>query len=119
MSRPITTLRNKAKLGDQGFPRATLAFYGPDDKKATKAVLGIFLRDGDEGTIYRYFSEEKDVRFKIDVQEDVIARLREHEVRSLVMREEIFGCPHEEGIDYPEGEDCPKCSFWKGRDRYA
>ncbi len=40
-------------------------------------MLGIFLRDGDEGAIHRCFSEEKDVRFKIDVQEDVIARLRE------------------------------------------
>ena len=119
MSKPITNLRKKAKLGDQGFPRATLAFYGPDDKKATKAVLGIFLRDADEGTIHRYFSEDQDVRFKLDVQEDVLARLREHEVRTLIMREKIFGCPHEEGIDYPTGEDCPRCTFWAGRDRYA
>lgn len=119
MAKPITTLRSKAKLGDQGFPRATLAFYGPDDTKATKAVLGIFLREGAEGTIHRYFSEEKDVRFKIDVQEDVLARLREHGVRSLILREKIFGCPHEEGIDYPEGEDCPRCHFWKGRDRFV
>ena len=119
MSKPITNLRKKAKHGDQGFPRATLAFYGPDDTKATKAVVGIFLREGDEGTIHCYFSEEKDVRFKIDVQEDILARLREHGVRTLVMREKIFGCPHEEGIDYPEGEDCPRCPFWKGRDRYA
>ena len=119
MSKPITNLRKKAKLGDQGFPRASLAFYGPDDKTATKAVLGIFLHEGDEGTIHRYFSEEKDIRFKIDVQEDVLARLREHQVRSLIMREKIFGCPHEEGIDYPDGGDCSECPFWKGRDRYA
>jgi len=119
MSKPITSLRKKAKLGDQGFPRATLAFYGPDDKTATKAVLGIFLHDGDEGTIHRYFSEDKDVRFKIDVQEDVLARLREHQVRTLVMREKLLGCPHEEGVDYPEGEVCPKCPYWKDRDRFA
>lgn len=119
MSKPITILRKKAKLGDLGFPRATLAFYGPDDRKATKAVLGIFLREGDEVTIHRYFSEEKDIRFKIDIQEDVLARLREHEVRTLILREEIFGCPHEEGVDYPVGESCPRCLFWKGRDRFA
>jgi len=119
MSRPITNLRKKAKLGDQGFPRATLAFYGPDDKVATKAVVGIFLRETDEGTIHRYFSEDKDVRFKVDVQERILARLSEHGVRSLFMREKIFGCPHEEGIDYPEGEACPRCPFWKDRDRFA
>jgi len=86
---------------------------------ATKAVLGIFLNEQDEGTIHRYQNEEKDIRYRIEVQEDIIARLREHEVRTLVMREKIFGCPHEEGVDYPVGEDCPSCSYWKGRDRFA
>jgi hypothetical protein len=26
---------------------------------------------------------------------------------------------HEEGIDYPEGEACPRCPFWAGRDRWT
>jgi len=119
MSKPITNLRKKAKLGDQGHPKATLAFYGPDDRRATKAVLGIFLHEGAEGTIHRYFSEEHDVRFNVETQEDILARLREHQVQSLIMQEKIFGCPHEEGIDYPTGEHCPKCLFWKDRDRFA
>jgi len=117
--KPITTLRKKAKLGNQGFPQATLAFYGPDDKKATKGVLGVFLREGDQPTLHRYFSEDKDVRFKVDVQQSILARLHEHGVRSLFMREAIFGCPHEEGVDYPEGEPCPKYPFWNGRDRFS
>jgi hypothetical protein len=29
------------------------------------------------------------------------------------------GCPHEEGIDYPEGEPCPQCPFWTHRDRWT
>ena len=41
--KPITWLRKFAHRGDQGYPVATLAFYGPDDKKASKAVLGIIL----------------------------------------------------------------------------
>ena len=118
MARAITRLRKKAKDGNRGYPRATLAFYGPDDRKATKAVLGIFLKEGDEATIHRYFNEDRDVRYKFDVQEDVLARLSEHEVKSLIMVERIFGCPHEEGVDYPLGEDCPHCPFWKGRDRF-
>jgi hypothetical protein len=117
--KPITILRKKAKLGDQGYPIATLAFYGPDDKKATKAVLGIFLRQGEDATLYRYFSEDKDARFRVDFQEAILARMNEHAVRSLKMVEKIFGCPHEEGIDYPESEACPQCPFWKGRDRYT
>jgi hypothetical protein len=82
-------------------------------------VLSIFLTHGAEPTLYRFFEEAKDVRFRINVQEDILARIREHEVRSLVMKEEIFGCPHEEGIDYPLGEKCPKCSYWKDHDRFA
>jgi hypothetical protein len=31
----------------------------------------------------------------------------------------IIGCPHEEGIDYPEGSMCPKCPFWSSRDRWT
>ena len=30
---------------------------------------------------------------------------------------EGYGCQHEEGIDYPEGELCPDCPFWAGRER--
>lgn len=29
----------------------------------------------------------------------------------------IIGCPHQEGIDY-DGDTCPRCPFWKGRDRW-
>src|SRR6266446_223224 len=119
MAKPISTLRKRARQGDRGFPKATLAFYGPDDKRASKAVLGIFLRDGDDGIIHRYFSEGADARYKIDIQESILARLREHDVHSLIMMEKIFGCPHEEGIDYPEGASCPQCPFWKDRDRFA
>ena len=119
MSRPITQLRKRAKQGDLGFPRATLAFYGPDNSKGTKAVLGIFMYEDDEGLIHKYFSEEKDIRYQIKTQEDILARLREHEVKSLIMVEELLGCPHEEGIDYPEGQPCPKCRYWEGRDRFS
>ena len=119
MRKFITRLRKKTKAGNRGFPVATLALYGPDDKRATKAVLGIFLRDGDKGTIHRYFDEEKDLRFKLGLEEDVLIRLREHGVRSLMMVEKIFGRPHDEDVDYPKGGDCPRCPFWKSRDRYA
>jgi len=118
MAKPISILRKKARAGDKGHPLATLAFYGPDNKRASKAVLGIFLQEGDDEIIHRYFEDEKDVRFSVKTQEDILARMREHGVRTLVMREAIFGCPHEEGKDYPEGQSCLQCSYWKDRDRY-
>ena len=30
-----------------------------------------------------------------------------------------LGCPHEEGVDYPEGQICPQCPFWAHRDRWT
>jgi hypothetical protein len=119
MTKPITRLRKRAKQGDQGLPRPTLAFYGPDNTRARKAVLGIFLQDDGEAIIHRYFSDDADARYKLDIQESILAKLREHNVRSLIMMEEILGCPHEEGIDYPEGEPCAQCPFWRGGDRFT
>jgi hypothetical protein len=34
-----TALRNRAKKGFLGYPVATIAFYGPDDRRATKVAL--------------------------------------------------------------------------------
>lgn len=38
-------LRERAGSGFRGYPIATVAFYGPDDRYATKAVVGIVHRD--------------------------------------------------------------------------
>jgi hypothetical protein len=39
----------------------------------------------------------------------------QHGVNSVAMSEGNMGCPHEEGLDFPHGEDCPFCPFWKGK----
>jgi hypothetical protein len=35
------------------------------------------------------------------------------------LADRIIGCPHEEGVDYPEGQSCPRCPFWAHRDRWS
>jgi hypothetical protein len=40
-----------------------------------------------------------------------------HGVKQVAMTEGNMGCPHEEGEDFPQGEDCPFCPFWKGKQR--
>jgi hypothetical protein len=55
--KPITWLRNFVNRGDQGYPVATLAFYGPDDKKASKDVLGIFPSKDAEVQLHKWFRE--------------------------------------------------------------
>jgi hypothetical protein len=116
---PRNWLAKKAKAGNRGFPIGTVAFYGPDDRRASKVAVGVIVVEGAEPILRRWFSETGDVREDEAVGREMAMFLRSQGVHSIAMTDKIIGCPHEEGIDYPEGEDCPKCPFWKGRDRWA
>jgi hypothetical protein len=111
----------KFRPGFRGYPIATIAFYGRDDKLATKVVVSVFLRENNEPDfLERWFSKgDIDVREDLDIGEQILAFLKLHAPRSTVMTEGIIGCPHEEGVDYPEGASCPHCPFWAGRDRFT
>ena len=117
--KPITWLRKIVKNGNRGYPVATIAFYGPDDKKASKVVLGIFPSNGSTVQLHKWFRESPDVdlRYDIKLQDTLIEIIRREGVRSTAMLEEINGCPHEEGLDYPVGEVCLECPFWANRQR--
>src|SRR5215510_2005560 len=114
-----TALRNRAKKGFLGYPVATIAFYGPDDRRATKVALGIMFDEDDETRreMNRWFGAKADIRRDAAVFEAMFRLTQARGVRSVAMPEEILGCPHEEGIDYAEGESCPECPFWAGRKR--
>jgi hypothetical protein len=58
-----------------------------------------------------------DLRYDVKLQNAWIEIIRREGVRSVAMMEEINGCPHEEGVDYPLGEVCPACPFWAHRRR--
>jgi len=115
--KPITRLRKFKNRGDRHYPMASLAFYGPDDRKASKAVLGIQPNRDADIELHKWVrdSPEADLRYDVKLQNTWIEIIRREGVRSLAMMEEIFGCPHEEGIDYPVGEVCPECPFWADR----
>jgi hypothetical protein len=116
----IKALRKKAHRGFSGYPIATIAFYGPNDKLATKASVGIVLADDQEPTfLERWFSDGADLRQDHEVHEQILTFIRFHEAKSVVLAERIIGCPHQEGVDYPEGTTCPHCPFWANRDRWS
>lgn len=113
-------LAKRSRRGFRGFPAATVAFYGPDDARATKAVVTIVPSKEADPTFQETFSSgEGDLRGDSFVGERIVAFVERHEARSVFVAEEILGCPHEEGVDYPEGERCPACPFWTERDRWA
>ncbi len=111
----------KFRAGFRGYPIATIAFYGPDDKLATKVVVSVFLRESSEPDfLERWLSKgDTDVREDLDIGEQILAFLKPHAPRSTVVTDGIIGCPHEEGVDYAEGVSCPRCPFWAGRDRFT
>jgi hypothetical protein len=112
-------LGKKARKGFRGWPMATIAFYGPDLSRASKVVVSIFRFDGDdEREMRKWFSPSSDVRTDPAIAHEMIDFIERHEVKSVGMTDGIIGCPHEEDVDY-EGEWCPMCDFWKGRDRFT
>lgn len=97
----------------------TIAFYGPDNRHASKVAVGIVPDAGSEvAELERWFQNGLDVRTDPRIGKQVTEFLRARGVRAVTVAEGIIGCPHEEGVDYPSGEECPECPFWKGKDRF-
>ena len=119
-SRTKNPLLKRARKGFRGYPVATIALYGPDDQRATKVAVGIVTREGAEPDyMERWFVDNGDVRSDDEITRQIRAFLAKHEVLSVVAVDRIIGCPHEEGIDYPDGTACPQCPFWASRDRFT
>ena len=115
-----SALRKKSRRGFRGYPAATVAFYGPDDKVATKVAVGIVDEEGgDVTTLERWLTDGVDIRHDPDVEAGVLEFITRNAVKTVIITDGIIGCPHEETIDYPEGTSCPKCPYWAGRDRFT
>ena len=112
-------LSKKARKGDKGFPIATVAFYGADNRCASKVVCAIIKSDGAEVDPIKKWFTNIDIRKAENVLGEVLSFVKENLANSVVMVDQIIGCPHEEGIDYPEGKPCPDCLYWKNRDRFT
>jgi hypothetical protein len=56
-----------------------------------------------------------DVTTNPKVQREMAEFFEQHGVKSVAASSGNMGCPHEEGMDFPEGEDCPFCPFWAGK----
>jgi hypothetical protein len=110
-------LRKKSKKERRRYPIITVAYYGPDDQRASKVVVGVAKGEGVEAELHKWYSEFGDVRTDPAIQEEMRDLISASAPKQVVAVDRIWGCPHEEGIDYPEGEKCPLCPFWRNRDR--
>ncbi len=118
LDRSIKRLSTKARRGMRGYPMGIVACYGPDERRASKLVASVKNSQDAEPIQRKWFAETGDLRNDPAVAGAILAFFEEHGVLTVAMPDRIIGCPHEEGIDY-EGEYCPRCAFWIGRDRWT
>jgi hypothetical protein len=106
-------LARRAQNGFQGYPLGIIAFYGPDDQIATKAVIGIIKAAGKSPeNIKKWVFEDGDFRKDVPSIKELFRYIEAHHVVSVALTPGIYYCPHEPGIDFPDGGSCPRCSFW-------
>jgi len=108
-------MSKRKKQREKGrLPIVTVAYYGPDDRIATKVAVGLIKEWGKEpAELKRWWGQ--DVARDPVIQRQVADFIAAHRARSVVVTEGIIGCPHEEGIDFPSGQECPYCPFWRGK----
>ena len=115
----LKRLRKKARKGLRGWPIATIAFYGPDLSRATKVAVGIVPSEDAKVQELRDWKVNRgDIRADPAIAKEILDFIETHGTVSVAMTDQIIGCPHQVGIDY-EGEWCPVCEFWRGRDRFT
>jgi len=109
--KPMKKPGNKLRIK---YPLAAVTPYGPDDKTVTKLTVGIIpnAQADDVSVLDRWVgtnvaSDEK-------VAKEMYAFMRSYGVKTVTTATVVMGCPHEEGEDFPDGQDCPFCPFWKG-----
>ena len=95
------------------YPIGTMALYGPNDAITTKIVAGVIERDGADPILERWMGTN--ITDSPKVKRQIQEFFQQHGVKSMVATDRNIGCPHEEGEDFPRGEDCPFCPFWKGK----
>ncbi len=95
------------------YPIGTIALYGPDEKTTTKIAAAVIVSENAKPVLERWMGTGVTTNPK--VQRELQEFFQRHGVESVVMSRGNMGCPHEEGEDFPLGEDCPFCPFWRGK----
>ena len=94
------------------YPIGVIALYVPDDRTTTKIVASVHLGEND-------IVLERFVGSNILHDPKTVERIHRffapHGIGKMTMTSGNFGCPHEEGEDFPRGQDCPFCPYWAGK----
>lgn len=91
----------------------TVAFYGLDDTVPTKITARVITDDDTELAARHWIGTN--VTDSPKVKDELREFFHQHGVMTILVGSGNIGCPHEEGLDFPHGEDCPFCLFWNGK----
>src|SRR4249920_207406 len=95
----LKRLRKKARKGLRGWPIATIAFYGPNLRQATKVTVGIVPSENAGVEELRDWKVNRgDIRRDPGIAREILEFIEKHRVLSVAMTDTIIGCPHQEGM---------------------
>ena len=90
--RSDSPLKKKARRGFRGYPVATIAFYGPNDTRASKVAVAIMVAEGeDPRALERWFDQEGDVRRNPAIGNQILQFVQDHDAKTIVMTDSIIG----------------------------
>ncbi len=92
------------------YPLATITYHGPSPTYASKIVVGILKSKDQEPVIQSWTGDN--IADNVEMAREITGFIKEHDVARVLTSEWVLSCPHEEGIDYPEGDLCPNCLDW-------
>ena len=92
------------------YPLATITYHGPSPKIASKIIVGV-LGGKDQTPVVREWSGD-DIAEDVNAAREISLFVKDHNVARVITSEWILSCPHEEGVDYLAGENCPNCPDW-------
>ena len=95
---------------NETYPLATITYHGPSPEQASKIIVGI-LKSKDQAPTIREWNGDG-IADDVDAAKEISSFIKEQEVARLLTSEWVLSCPHEEGTDYPDGENCPFCPDW-------
>lgn len=101
----------KLLVENETYPVATITYHGPNDKTATKISVGV-VKSKEETPIVKHW-EGKGIAENVEAAQEISQFLQKHHVERAITSECVMSCAHVEGEDYPKGEGCPHCPFWK------
>ena len=106
-------MKHRKRTKPPKYPIGTVAMCGPDDETTTKIAAGVILNDGAEPIMKPWVAT--DVMMNPEIQHELKDFFLQYGVKSFAISEGNMRCVHEEGLDFQQGEDCPFCPFWKGK----